>query len=197
MRWTHDALQEIATMHHNHSSLVRHCLRRSRPADVLAFATAHHIAGTIFMHHRAVWRQSSTPLSPTITSSPWNKTTMTLWQRTHPCLTLILSFSKKEPLDEPEMPAHEAPEPEDEHEEAPIPVLNCFSARRSVYGDGLRRMPSTSAKLKESANARHDIDQGEDSCWFQRAWTAREPRSHRGEPPTHHRNTTAHTVHPL
>ena len=52
---------------------------------------------------------------------------------------------EEEPLDEPEMPAHEAPEPEDEHEEAPIRALNRFLAIRIVYGDGLRRMPSTSA----------------------------------------------------
>ena len=44
--------------------------------------------------------------------------------------------------DEPELPEHEAPEPEDVHEEAPIPVLNRLLALRIVYGDGLRRMPS-------------------------------------------------------
>ena len=46
-------------------------------------------------------------------------------------------------MDEPEI---EAPEPEDAHEEAPIPVLNRFLAPCIVYGDALRRMPSTSAK---------------------------------------------------
>ena len=40
---------------------------------------------------------------------------------------------------------HEAPEPEDAHEEAPIPVLNRFFALRIVYGDGLRRIPTASA----------------------------------------------------
>ena len=43
------------------------------------------------------------------------------------------------------MPEHEAPEPEDAHEEAPIPVLNRFLALRTVYGDGLRRTPTASA----------------------------------------------------
>ena len=42
------------------------------------------------------------------------------------------------------MPEHEAPEPEDAHEEAPIPVLNRFLALRTVYRDGLRRIPSAS-----------------------------------------------------
>ena len=43
------------------------------------------------------------------------------------------------------MPEHETPEPEDAHEEAPIPVLNRFLAQRTVYGDGLRRTPTASA----------------------------------------------------
>ena len=43
------------------------------------------------------------------------------------------------------MPEHEAPEPEDAHEEAPIPVLKLFSALRTVYGDGLRRITTASA----------------------------------------------------
>ena len=42
----------------------------------------------------------------------------------------------------PEMREHQVPEPEDAHEEAPVPVLNRFLALRIVYGDGLRRMPS-------------------------------------------------------
>ena len=36
--------------------------------------------------------------------------------------------------DEPEMPEHEVPEPEDAHEEA-LPVLDRFLALRIVYGD--------------------------------------------------------------
>ena len=58
--------------------------------------------------------------------------------RTHQTCSLISS----EEDDEPEMPEHEVPEPEDAHEETPIPVLNRFLALRIVYGDGLRRIPS-------------------------------------------------------
>ena len=47
----------------------------------------------------------------------------------------------EEEEDEPKMPEHEVPEPEDVHEEAPIPVLNRFLALRTVYGDGLRHIP--------------------------------------------------------
>ena len=44
--------------------------------------------------------------------------------------------------DESDLPEHEVPEPEDAHEEAPVPVLNRIQALRIVYGDGLRRIPS-------------------------------------------------------
>ena len=66
---------------------------------------------------------------------------MTLWQRTLP--DACPEVFEEELVDEPEI---EAPEPEDAHEEAPIPVLNRFLAPCIVYGDALRRMPSTSAK---------------------------------------------------
>ena len=54
---------------------------------------------------------------------------------------MILELFEEED-DEPDLPEHEAPEPEDAHEEAPIPVLNRSLALRIVYGDGFRRIPS-------------------------------------------------------
>ena len=44
--------------------------------------------------------------------------------------------------DEPEMPEHEVPGPEEAHEEASVPVLNPSLALRIVHRDGLRRIPS-------------------------------------------------------
>ena len=50
--WTHDALQEIATMHHNTAAWSDIVCTDAKRADVLAFATPRHIAGTLFKHHR-------------------------------------------------------------------------------------------------------------------------------------------------
>ena len=50
--WTQDALQEIATMHHNTAAWSDIVCTDAKRADVLAFATPRHIAGTLFKHHR-------------------------------------------------------------------------------------------------------------------------------------------------
>ena len=50
--WTHDALQEIATMHHNTAAWSDIVCTDGKRADVLACATPRHIAGTDFKHHR-------------------------------------------------------------------------------------------------------------------------------------------------
>ena len=50
--WTHDAVQEIATMHYNTAAWSDIVCTDAKRADVLVFATPRHIAGTVFMHHR-------------------------------------------------------------------------------------------------------------------------------------------------
>ena len=52
MRWTHDAVKEIATMHYNTAAWSDTTCTDAERADVLALATARHIAGTLFKHHR-------------------------------------------------------------------------------------------------------------------------------------------------
>ena len=51
MRWTHDALKDIATMRHNTAAWSDIVCTDAEGADVLPLATARHIAGTLFMHH--------------------------------------------------------------------------------------------------------------------------------------------------
>ena len=52
MTWTHDALQEIATMHHNTAAWSDIVCSPTEQLEVLALATARHIAGTVFKPHR-------------------------------------------------------------------------------------------------------------------------------------------------
>ena len=54
MRWTHDALKEIATMRHNTAAWSDIVCADAERADVLALATARHIDGTLFKHHRGL-----------------------------------------------------------------------------------------------------------------------------------------------
>ena len=54
MRWTHHALKEIATMRHNRAAWSDIVCTDAEGADVLALATACHIAGTLFKHHRGL-----------------------------------------------------------------------------------------------------------------------------------------------
>ena len=54
MRWTHDALKDIATMRHNTAAWSDIVCTDAEGADVLALATARHIAGTLFKHHRGL-----------------------------------------------------------------------------------------------------------------------------------------------
>ena len=54
MRWTHDALKEIATMRHNTAAWSDIVCTDAEGADVLALATARHIADTLFKHHRGL-----------------------------------------------------------------------------------------------------------------------------------------------
>ena len=71
--------------------------------------------------------------------------------------------------DEPDLPQHDVPEPEDAHEEAPVPVLNRFPALRIVFGDGLRRNRASNEKR---AFPSHDVCQVLDSCGSQEARVA-------------------------
>ena len=71
--WTHDAVQEIATMHHNTAAWSDIVCTDAKLADVLAFATPRHIAGTVFMHHR---RRVALELRTIVAEDP-------------PCLTLV------------------------------------------------------------------------------------------------------------
>ena len=101
--------------------------------DVLALATARHIAGTLFKHHRGL------PAPELRTDADAGEADDGPVHEDPPDVFPDLFEEEDE---EPEMPEHEVPEPEEVHEEAPVPVLNRFLALRIVYGDGLRRMPS-------------------------------------------------------
>ena len=114
MTWTHGTLRET---------------------DVLAFATARHIAGRLFKHHRG-------RMAPELRTSAFVDHIVDM-EPDDGCIV---------PEDPPVPDAYPAlleeellDEPEDAREEAPVPVLNRFLARRVVYSDG-RRMPSSSAK---------------------------------------------------
>ena len=117
MLWTHDALKEIATMRHNTAAWSDIVCTDAEGTDVLALATARHIAGTLFKHHHGL-------PAPELRAE---KRTM----------NPICRRRGRRTRDE-----HEVREPEDAHEEAPVPGLNRFLTLRIVYGDGLRRMPS-------------------------------------------------------
>ena len=133
MRWTHDALKEIATMRHNTAAWSGIVCTDAEGADVLALATARHIAGTLFKHHRGL------PAPELRTDADAGEADDVPVHEDPPDVFPDLFEEEDE---EPDMPEHEVPEPEDAHEEAPVPVLNRFLALRIVYGDGLRRMPS-------------------------------------------------------
>ena len=133
MRWTHDAVQEIATMHHNTAAWSDTVCTDAERADVLALATARHIAGTLFKHHRGH------PAPELRTDADVGEADGGLVHEDPPDVYQDL-FEEED--DEPELPEREVPKPEDVHEEAPIPVLNRFLALRIVFGDGLRRTPS-------------------------------------------------------
>ena len=71
--WTHDAAQEIATMHHNTAAWSDIVCTEAQRADVLAFATP----------------RTSQARSSCITAAVWRWRSAPSWQRTHPCLSLI------------------------------------------------------------------------------------------------------------
>ena len=102
-------------------------------ADVRPLATARHIAGTLFKHHRG---HSAPELRA---GADMGEADGGLVHEDPPDVYPDL-FEEED--DEPELPEHEVPKPEDVRKEAPIPVLNRFLALRIVYGDGLRRTPS-------------------------------------------------------
>ena len=52
MYWTHDAVKEIATMHHNTASWSDIVCSPADQLEALTLATTRHIAGTLFKHHR-------------------------------------------------------------------------------------------------------------------------------------------------
>ena len=52
MRWTHNAVRDVATMHHDTAAQRDTVCTDVEPADVLSFATVRHIVGTLFKHHR-------------------------------------------------------------------------------------------------------------------------------------------------
>ena len=54
VRWTHDAVRDIATMRHNTAAWSDIVCTDAEGADVLALATARHIPGTLFKHHRGL-----------------------------------------------------------------------------------------------------------------------------------------------
>ena len=133
MRRTHDALKEIATMRHNTAAWSDIVGTDAEATDVLALATARHIAGTLFKHHRGL------PAPELRTDADAGEADDGPVHEDPPDEFPDLFEEEDE---EPNMPEHEVPEPEEVHEEAPVPVLNRFLALRIVYGDGLRRMPS-------------------------------------------------------
>ena len=133
MRWTHDALKDIATMRHNTAAWSDIVCTDTEGADVLPLATARHIAGTLFKHHRGL---SASELRTDADAGEADGGPV------HEDPPDVFPDLFEEEDDEPDMPEHEVPEPEDAHEEAPVPVLNRFLALRIVYGDGLRRIPS-------------------------------------------------------
>ena len=87
-------------------------------------------AGTLFKHHRGH------PAPELRADADVGEADGGLVHEDPPDMYLDL-FEEED--DEPE-PEHEAPEPKDVHEEAPIPVLNRFLALRIVHG--LRGIPS-------------------------------------------------------
>ena len=101
--------------------------------DVLAVATARHI--TLCKHHHC-----------RVASEPRRSASVGLVVDVEPDGGGRLAAEDTSCLTLTQMPEYEAPEPEDTHEEAPIPVLNRFSVLCIVYGARLRRMPSASAR---------------------------------------------------
>ena len=119
-------------MHHNKAAWPDIVCSPVDQPEVLAFATAHHIAGTLFNHHRGH------PAPELPTNAAVEEVGGGLVVEDPP--NMFLERCEEED-DEPELPEHAVPEPEDAHEESPILVLNRFPALRIVCGDGLRRVP--------------------------------------------------------
>ena len=84
---------------------------RAEGADVLPLATARHIAGTLFRHHRGL------PAPELRTDADAGEADGGPVHEDPPDVFPDL-FEEED--DEPDMPEHEVPEPEDAHEEAPV-----------------------------------------------------------------------------
>ena len=133
MRWTHDTMRNIATMRHNTAAWSDIVCTDAEGADVFALATARHIAGTLFKHHRGL-------PAPELRADADVDEVGDFPVHEDPPDVFPDLFEEED--DEQDLPEHEVPEPEDAHEKAPVPVLNRFLALRIVYGEGLRRIPS-------------------------------------------------------
>ena len=93
-----------------------------------------------------------------------------------PVPQMILGLFEEESV-EPDMPAREAPEGTETveaHEEDAIPFLNSFLAFRVIYGDGLRRMPSSpDEKITVPSHQTRCLPQDQDDCRFEGARAAK------------------------
>ena len=128
MRWIHDAVQDKATVHHNTTGWSDVVCTDAERADVFALATARHIAGTLFKHHRG----HVAPLLRMDADAEAIADVRAGLVEEDPPVPHIFPDLFEEEEDKAEMPEHEVPEPEDAHEEAPIPVLNRFLALHIV-----------------------------------------------------------------
>ena len=153
VHWTHNAVQEIATMHHNTAAWSDIVCSPVDQAEVLALATARHIAGMLFNHHPG-------HLAPELRTDAALEAVGGGPVDENPPDMFLELFEKED--DEPELLEHEVPEAQDAHEEAPIPVLNRLLALRIVYGDGLRRIPSATTTMLDdlvTATTAHGLQQ--------------------------------------
>ena len=134
MRWTHDAVRDIKTLHHNTAAWSDIVCTDAERADVLALATARHITGTHSKHHRGHPRTLADvePIAD-VDGGPVDE---------DPPVPHMFPELFEEEEDEPDMLAPNGSETEETHEEDATRVLNRFLALRIVYRDALRRMPS-------------------------------------------------------
>ena len=131
MRWTHDALKEIATMRHNTAAWSDIVCTDAEGADVFPLATARHIAGTLFKHHRGL-------SAPELRSDADAGEVGDVPVHEDPPYVFPDLFEEED--DEPEMPEHEVQEPEDAHKKGkPCLILSRQDTSRGVPSQGRQR----------------------------------------------------------
>ena len=138
MRWTHDAVSRTATLHRNTAAWSDVVCTDAEREDVLALATARHIAGTLFKHHPG---HPAPELRTCADVEPIADVDGVPVDEDPPVPHMVPELFEEEES-EPDMLAPDGPETEEAHEKNGTPVLNRFLALCIVCSDGLRRMPS-------------------------------------------------------